>query len=196
MTNTAHVLREILLANELGGDLALAYRFSDPDGVRTGKSGWSFGVSQYDLSNNPRAAGCLAEIGFDSNEIKQLIAQTYADMRGANTRLRQYSTVVDTWDGWQFNHIITWVSNIVAANRTELRDETRFHLFDYHNQFYMSANGKMMSFLRSLGRPVTPEDTLDFKLRLPWGQKRPDDVRRRFDNIVRICRRTAPPPIM
>jgi len=42
-------MKQALLLNECDGDQELAYKFSDADGVRTGRSGYSFGVSQFDI---------------------------------------------------------------------------------------------------------------------------------------------------
>jgi hypothetical protein len=58
---------------------------------------------------------------------------------------------------------------------------------DYHNQFYVSFNGKMHRWLKaysSTGQELTPAAILNFKLKfLKWGRKRPDDVKRRYENI-------------
>jgi len=181
------VFKEIILRNELGGNVALAYRFSDPDGVRTGKSGWSFGVCQFDISHNPAATLCLRECGFTTDEIAGLKAQTIA-IGPMNPKLAASKATVDTWDDKQLFECLTVPYQMLSGDRIKVASQSvNYHVADYHNQFYMSRGGKMHTFLRGLGRPVTAGDIIRFKLGLPWGKKRPDDVQRRWENIEAVC---------
>lgn len=180
--------RKIILLNELDGNTSAAYRFSDPDGVRTGKSGWSFGVCQYDINNNPSAILCLREAGFTTDEIATLKAQS-APIAPFNAKLATCTKVIDKWDEKQLFECLTHPLQLCRESKVDFScNETLFHLADYHNQFYMSRGGKMHRRIANLHRPVTPEDVLEFKLQLAWGIKRPDDVRRRYNNIVKVCR--------
>jgi len=178
------LFREVIFTNELGGNAQLIYRFSDPDGVRTGKSGYSFGICQFDTQNNPNALLCLRECGFTTDEIRQIKQQT-GDIRPLNAKLTP--DVVDRWDAAQLVECLNTPLRLCQSLGITLTNEAKLHLGDYHNQFYMSKGGKMHSFLMRLGN-VIAEDIRAFKLTLPWGIKRPDDVHRRFNNIRRICR--------
>lgn len=186
--NIVEIFHRIILANELEGSTSHAYKFSDPDGVRTGKSGWSFGLSQFDINNNPSAILCLRECGFTTDEIAGLKAQTIADMRPMNNKLLANCAVIDRYDDQQMSDCLQWPSLLCKQSGIALETSGHIALADYHNQFYMSKGGKMHKHLQTIGRPVTADDIYRFKRSLPWGQKRPDDVKRRHDNIVRILK--------
>jgi len=176
--------RKALFANELDSNPNYLYRFSDPDGIRTGKSGYSFGLVQYDIMNNPVAEKCLKECGFTAQEIDRLKKQNTASVRDLEKKLRANSHIVDRYDNMQVAECVNHVRK--HSDRLGVlfdSDEAFVHLADYHNQFYLSPNGKCMNFIAGLRHSVRPEDIKHFKLSLPWGQKRPDDVLRRYNNI-------------
>lgn len=180
--------RKALLINEVENNLDFLYRFTDPDGIKTGKSGYSFGLVQFDVLNNSTAIACLKDCGFSPAEIERVKSQT-TDIKDLNTKLKAHAAVVDKYDNAQIVECVTHVTAVSAKRGFVFADEEAFvHAADYHNQFYMNENGKMAGFLASLKRPVTAEDIRDFKLSLPWGQKRPDDVKRRYNNIVKLMR--------
>ena len=183
-----------LLANEIGGHMSLIYRFSDADGIHSGKSGYSFGISQFDINNNPAAVLALREMNFTTDEIAALKAQT-ADMDKMNAKLLYHKDVVDRWDRKQLVECLEWPLLLChEINVLFSGEETLVHIADYHNQFYMSRGGKMYRWLKSVDDLITPEMIRDFKYTLPWGikqQARPrdkDDVWRRYYNIVKIMR--------
>ena len=180
------LFREIILQNELGGNRDLIYCFSDPDGVRTGRSGWSFGVCQFDVANNPDAILCLRACGFTTDEILGLKNQTL-EIGPLNNKLRAVCAIVNYWDTRQLRGCLYHPLNLCREYGISLGDRACvYHLADYNNQFYMSRGGKMHNFLKKLGRPVVIGDILKLKMSTRWGKKRPDDIHRRFDNIVRL----------
>ncbi|QOX79811.1 hypothetical protein FY034_13010 [Trichlorobacter lovleyi] len=180
------LLRQALIKNELGGNMALVYRFSDADGVRTGKSGYSFGVAQFDIANNHRAIECLKECGFTDADIARLRTQT-GPIGDLNDKLAAHKSVVDLYDTAQIDGTINWVRGISkAAGIVYADDEAFIHACDYHNQYDMKAHGKAISYLAKLGRPVTGQDIHKYKLGTIWGKKRPDDVERRYNNIRKL----------
>lgn len=185
------ILERVILANENGCSTARVYKLSDPDGVESGKSGWSFGRSQFDINNNPQAILCLRECGFTTDEIAGLKAQTIADMRPMNTKLLANCTIVDRYDDQQLKECLQIPAALCKSSGIQLTTGGLIALADYHNQFNMSKNGKMHCYLQKLGRPVTEADIYKFKLSLPWGQKRSDDVDRRHNNIVRILKEVS-----
>jgi len=189
--NKLELYRKIIFANELDNSISHVYKFSDPDGIRTGKSGWSFGMSQFDINNNPQAIICLRECDFTTDEIGRLKSQTLQDMKPMNTKLLANCTIVDRFDDQQFGECLQIPAELCKRSGIELTDPGHLALADYHNQFYMSRGGKMHTHLQTLGRPVTAEDIYQFKLALPWGQKRPDDVKRRHNNIIRLIKEAA-----
>lgn len=185
MTDTcpslADIMREILLANELSGNQAAAYRFSDADG-RAGRSGYSFGICQFDLKFNATASVILTRCGFSSGEISELKMQTEKSLDPYNAKLKAGSMVVDLWDRKTCDECLHHVLGLELP--WVIPGDTLFHLADYHNQFNLQDGGQMHRYLQGLTVPATPEHVLDFKLyQTRWGKKAPADVHRRFDNI-------------
>jgi hypothetical protein len=179
------LFRKIILANELGGDRRFIYRFSDPDGP-AGRSGYSFGLCQFDIAHNPAAILCLRECGFTTDEIAGLKSQSI-NPAGLESKLIDNDMIIDKWDNRQLAECLNHPLAVCRqSSGLMVTSKAMYHLADYHNQFYMSRGGKMHKFLLDLHRPVLSQDILDFKLTLSWGLKRPDDVCRRYKNIVDI----------
>lgn len=181
--------RIILSYNEVGNNSDLVYQFSDPDGVRTGRSGWSFGNSQFDINNNSRAQKILLECGFTETEIFLLEKQDRRlDMSTMNAKLLLNAEIINRADR---DHVLDSISHCISILLKDLipleTDEVFYHIVDYHNQFHFSNEGKLHRWLRELGRVITVDDIYDFKMNNTlWGSSRPDDVRRRFNNIQNI----------
>ena len=83
MKTLNEMFREVIVQNELEGDLAAAYKFSK---CSAGNSGWSFGVSQFDVKNNSTARECLLKCGFTQAEVASIQMET-VDPRFWNSRL-------------------------------------------------------------------------------------------------------------
>lgn len=182
------VFRDIIIANELGGDESVALRFSDPDGVKSGKSGWSFGVCQFDLANNGMAALCLRDCNFSSTEIDALKNQNCGDMAAANKRLAAHAEVIALWDQKQLAGCLNRVAEMARVGGWTYQDDKALLMAaDYHNQFYISKGGQFFTWARGLGHAVTCYDIYKFKLGQAWGLKRPDDVKRRYANLLTCC---------
>lgn len=194
---TPEKFKKIIIANELGGDLSHALRFSDPDGVRCGKSGWSFGICQFDLNNNPMAATCLTACGFSDSEIAALKAQTI-DVTLLEHRLRAAAEIIAGYDENQLGSCLLRADNLCSLfNLTPVDEAAILAVADYDNQFHFSAVNKpgyLVHYLAVLNRPFTAEDILEFKLHhTKWGRTKTKDVdgaedcRRRHKNVMRIA---------
>jgi hypothetical protein len=180
--------------NEIGHDPGLAYKFSDPDGVRTGKSGWSFGASQFDTQNNAWSWQILSRCGFKAKEIIGIINQTI-NAESLNFKLLASKNIIDVEDR---KHVEDSLEHVVTYCGDRMSDETLVHLVDYHNQLDITPGGLMHSYANSISanRPITPDDVLWLKLnKTLWGRPvskggkgRADDVQRRFQNIQKICK--------
>ncbi|WP_051361143.1 hypothetical protein [Desulfuromonas sp. TF] len=188
--NAVDTLRRILIANELGNHPGLAYHFSDPDGP--GRSGYSYGVCQFDLRHNRHAYAGLIECGFSMIEADSLMNQTCspAELNAMNSKLLGAAAVVDRLDAAEIAAAVDHVQRMVMIEDLHLADEEAFlHLCDYHNQYRLDFGGKAATYFKSYPGQVDAEAILTFKLKqTAWGQKRPDDVKRRWNNIVKICR--------
>jgi hypothetical protein len=182
--------RLVELANELENNPRAATRFSDPDGVHSGKSGWSFGECQFDLQNNPVAATCLRACGFTAEEIAGLKAQTI-DAKALEPKLKASAAIIQKFDRIQFSFCVTRTQAILSRrNITPADDTALLAVADYANQYYLSdidKPGYLVHHLLGLGRAFTALDVLNFKLdHTPYGKKHPGDCRRRYDNLVRV----------
>jgi len=179
-------LGQALLVNELGGDRATAYRFSSCPG---GKSGVSFGLLQWDIANNLRAAAILKECGFSLVEIAALESGQALKSANAlaklNAKLLEAKDTIDQVDNHELGQIMSWVRYCLASGGVDIADdETMVHLCDYHNQFYLSQGGKCIRYLQRIGQSITAFHVREFKLdHTEWGKKNPADVNRRWDNI-------------
>lgn len=186
------ILAQALFENELSGNANFIYKFSDADGVRTGKSGYSFGRCQFDINNNPAAKRILTEIGFTPAEVAGLLQQTIpmSALVNFNARLQTPAgmAIIDDHDNRHLDETIAHTHSVAVNAGLHLADQEVFiHLADYHNQFFINYRGKCVAYLQRLGRPITSADVLDYKLTTLWGKKRPDDVARRWNNIHAIC---------
>lgn len=182
-------IRTFLLKNEIGPDQSLIYKFSDPDGYRTGRSGWSFGCSQFDLSHNSSADEILEAAGFDRKDIDVLVRQTNAaNMDKYNAMLLAGRSTIDHADFEHMRESFYHCLKLVVDKEILLENfGVLYHLVDYHNQFSMSPNGKIHRHLQRLNRTITSKDILTFKLKNTlWGRKRPDDVNRRYENVALV----------
>ena len=187
------LLRDVLFLNEVGGDNGLVYRFSDADGFRTGRSGWSYGVSQFDVANNSGlAVKCLKEIGFTDQQVDFIIKQVYSvqEMARFSAMLKEKSAVVDKYDILHMGETVKLVSKLLLKyNCKDIAVDAFLAICDYHNQFYISPNGKMEAFIKTTiasKGTVTFDDISKRKMATKWGVDRPDDVRRRDRNIKTV----------
>lgn len=184
------LFEKVIVANELENNLAFAYRFSDPDGVRSGKSGWSFGRSQFDTKNNPQALKCLAKCGFDDTVIKGIVNQTI-DVAPFNAKLKAARDIIDRYDAVQFRACICKAQAIIKKHGISLVDDVALlAIADYDNQYYLSdvdKPGYLVHALKVLRRPVVARDILDFKVKsTTYGKKYPGDCQRRYDNLMAL----------
>lgn len=185
------LFRCLILANELDNTIDLAFRFSDPDGGRSGKSGWSFGVCQFDTRNNDQALKCLAAMGFTRDEIDGIVDQTI-DVRPFAARLKAHSDIIAEYDEAQLSRCLFSAMNFCAAHNLPVVDTGAILASaDYVNQ-YGSQGEQFAAFVKGLERPLVAEDILDFKLmHTVYGERFPRDCKRRYDNLVDLMKHNA-----
>jgi len=182
------LFRKIIILNELGADLDEALRFSDPDGIRSGKSGWSFGAVQFDTKNNDQAIACLREIGFTEAEIKGVVNQTI-DVTPLNKRLAENAGTIIEYDNRQLVHCLRSAERFSDQYRVPLADSAALlALADTVNQYGSLGAGSAAKLLAP-ARPVTAADILAMKLTWKYaqeGKRQHDDTVRRHNNIMQI----------
>lgn len=179
----AHKVMDAIAMNEISGNLSVAYRFSRASG---GNSGYSFGRSQFDVSNNPFVSQFLRnKCGFTAEDINNTLLRLEKDVTELNNKLREHKKEIDDYDLQHIKNMIKYVGGILSDLEVE-SEETFIHLVDYHNQFNLSYNGKMHKYLKTL-KFATCENILNFKLnQTKWGKEHPQDVKRRYNNIKRM----------
>ena len=178
-------IKRMLLLNECGGDESLIYKFSDADGVRTGRSGYSYGVSQFDIENNWDAIETLRDCGITPKELKRLFIQS-TEVDDLNDKLLINCDFVDEADDLHVQEMILRCDCFHA-----IEDElTLAMIIDYHNQLRFDITGKLYNYITDRlneGKTITARGIYNFKLNNTlWGRKRPDDVDRRYKNTLEV----------
>ena len=182
---------DVILLNELGGSTEAALRFSDPDGVQSGKSGWSFGVCQFDLENNNTASTCLKDCGFTSAEIDHLIRQDIpvSAVRELESKLKANAGIVEQYSIAQLAYCLNKALNFDVDFGIPLADSAAILAgADYVNQYGSQGNGAV-AYYKKLARPITATDVLNFKLaQTKYGREHPADCKRRYNNILKVVK--------
>lgn len=141
-----HKVMNVIAINEISGNLSVAYHFSKASG---GNSGYSFGRSQFDVSNNKSVSQFLRnKCNFTDDDINRLLRldKSISDL---NSKLREHKKEIDEYDLQHTKQMIKHVANLSGLPYVE-NEKTFVHLVDYHNQFNLSVNGKMHTFLKGL----------------------------------------------
>jgi len=188
MTTLNELFRLVIIANERGGDPSVAWKFSDPDGERSGKSGWSFGDSQFDTQNNAQAIACLKECGFTQEQIDGVVKQTI-DVKPLNALLFAHKDIIAKYDDAQLSHCINSAVNFCEARKLPVTDTAALlMLSDTVNQYGSLGDGSA-AYLGKLDHPITAEDILNMKLTWKYAtasKRGHDDTVRRYDNLIAI----------
>ena len=188
MKTINEMFRSIIALNE-GGE-SVAYRFSDPDGVRSGKSGWSFGLCQFDTRNNGEAIKCLVDCGFTHDEIHGVVDQTI-DVVPLAARLIAHKEIVDRYDMVQLQHCLDSAGNFAANHNIPLADSAAFLMTaDTVNQFGSLGDGSAAHLL-ALSKPVTADDILAMKLTWKYATQvkgGKEDTKRRYSNVITVVK--------
>jgi hypothetical protein len=179
-----------LMDNEIGGDLAYAYRFTDPDG-KSGRSGYSFGRSQFDCSHygRRRISEMLTKMGFSQDQIWRLVDNDpRIDDCQRRMELPEVRRAVDAFDSEHLDQMIEHCSRLRQLPRME--DDAAFAmLVDTHNQFTITPDGLTHTWLMFRDfedELLTAEMVMDFKIdEYKWGRSEHGrkDIRRRYDNV-------------
>lgn len=181
-------LDDIIGLNE--GGKAVAYKFSDPDGVHSGKSGWSFGTVQWDTKNNPRSLDCLRECGFTQDQIDGIVDQTI-DVRPLAAILVVHSDIIDRYDQEQLQHCLDSAGQFAKQYSVPVSDSAcLLMLADTVNQYGSLGHGSA-AYLLAFGRPVTAEDVLAMKLTWKYSMTVPGgkaDTIRRYKNVMSVVK--------
>lgn len=173
----------VILNNELSGILAAAYRFSHASG---GTSGWSFGRCQFDVKNNASVPTLLRKLGFTNEEMNSIITEA-VDPRQWNARLLAGSAIIDEADTAQLTYCLDKALNFITTYGIPVESPGGILASaDYCNQYGSEGQGAV-AYYKPLGRPITAEDVLAFKLTLTkYGENHPADCRRRYAGVMKV----------
>ena len=186
MKTLNEMFEDVISLNEGGSSVAL--KFSDPDGVHSGKSGWSFGLSQFDTRNNPIALDCLRECGFTQDEINGVVEQTI-DVKPLAAKLAAHADIISKYDMAQLQHCLDSAGNFAVDYAVPLDGtDAVLMIADTVNQYGSLGSGSA-AHLTALSRPVTAQDILDMKLTWKYATQvagGKDDTIRRFNNVIKV----------
>lgn len=173
------LVMKILALNEISGNENMICRFS----YAGGKSGYSFGRSQFDVTHNLAARKFLKEkCNFATDEIARLL-NLDKNITDLNNKLSKFRKEIDELDLSHVKEMIKYVGSLEHMPLVDT-EKTFIQLIDYHNQFNLSKNGKLHNWLKERDFIIS-KTILDFKLKqTKWGREHPQDVIRRFNNIV------------
>ncbi len=184
------IFRQCIIMNELSGDLSFIYKFSL---VKLGTSGYSFGITQLDVSNNAYALLAIKEMDFTTEQINALKNKLVSDITVYNTHLLAHRDIVDKYDDIQLKECLDTSLKLLNETHAEIDSiETFMHIADYCNQIGFSRNGRLYCFLQKCAaenKEVSSEMIKDFKFSLKWGRSHPEDVYRRYKNIVNVMKK-------
>lgn len=169
----------ILAQNEISGNENVITRFS----FAGGKSGYSFGRSQFDVTHNSAARDFLKnKCNFATNEIERLL-KLDKNIKDLNNKLSNFRKEIDELDLSHVKEMIKYVGSLENMPLVDT-EKTFIQLVDYHNQFNLSRDGKLHNWLKER-KFITSKSILDFKLKeTKWGRENKADVMRRYNNIV------------
>ncbi|MCF2674178.1 MAG: hypothetical protein ACLTXO_13325 [Fusobacterium varium] len=170
-------IMKVISLNEISGNENVICKFS----YAGGKSGYSFGRSQFDVKHNGVARNFLRnKCGFTAGDIERLL-KLDKNIKDLNEKLKKYKKEIDELDKKHIRDMVNYVASL--SGLPEFKNEKTFvHLVDYHNQFNLSKGGLMHNFIKNK-KILTSQDILNFKLGLKWGREQPQDVKRRYLNI-------------
>ena len=164
-TTLAQEYATMALATEDGGNTAVLSQFSGANGNST----YAFGLYQYDVGHNASAQTFLSSVGFTATQIAQLSqnsssnplsASTLASLNSQLATALQDPTNAAALDqlnaNWFSNQLLPqlqgaldniYQTNPAIADQIYQDPALQLRLIDYANQFGLSSNGQMSTWL-------------------------------------------------
>jgi hypothetical protein len=107
-------------------------------------------------------------------------------MAAANKRLIAHADVIARWDERQLaDCLIRAQAMAELGGWTYADDRALLYAADYHNQMHMSKGGSFFVWAKNK-KTISDYDIYKFRINQPWGVKRPDDVIRRYHNLLQV----------
>ena len=187
MKSMEELFRLVILLNEVSGNLKAILRFSDPDGP-SGRSGWSFGLCQFDTKHNDAALACLHECGCTESDIHSIVNQLPGSKELAS---KLKADIVARYDQAQLSRCLYSALNVTTSKGIVVVDTAAIlALADYVNQ-YGSIGNQFADYLNAcdLDKPVDIHEIQKWKLTTKYGKEHPDDCNRRYNNILSVLKK-------
>lgn len=187
MKSMNELFYDVILLNELSGNIKAALRFSDPDG-KSGRSGGSFGVCQHDTRHGKYGVVCLKECGFSDEEIFHVVNMS-GNMRELAKKLKP--EIVEKYDTIQLSDCLNSALNATTSNGVmAVTTGPILALADYSNQ-YGSCGPSFIKYLNEKDTDgLTIEEVQEWKLKYTkYGREHPDDCQRRYSNILAVLKK-------
>lgn len=186
MKSLSELFYDVILLNELSGNVRAAMRFSDPDGP-SGRSGGSFGVCQHDTRHGKYGKTILRECGFNPGEIEQVV-----NMQGDTKALAKklIPEIVEKYDTIQLSECLNSALNATTSNGVmAVTTGPILALADYVNQ-YGSCGPSFIEYLNTKDTDgLTIEEIQEWKLKhTKYGREHPADCKRRYANILKVLK--------
>lgn len=169
--------------------------------AEAGKSGWSFGPIQFDISVSPTGRKILEEIGVSREDVQELATDIWSKRHenrflienivehiNAMLKKRMYRFSIARQSYEYISKAVSRLGMLKDTEHLKLNMPTMLMLIDYHNQFHISRNGRCHEWLKRQ-EAVGVNNFMMFKYDLPWAQKIEgvDDIKRRFECIMDYC---------
>ena len=179
---------DVIILNELGGNKSAALRFSDPDG-KPGRSGWSFGLCQFDTRHNGDAISCLVDCGFTQDEIHGVVDQTI-DVKPLAARLIAHKDIIEQYDTKQLSSCLDSAMNAVTSHGVMVFESAAILcLADYVNQYGSIGEGFSEWMNQRDSDGITAAEVQEFKLtKTKYGREHKADCERRYNNIMAVVK--------
>ena len=206
LNDTKEKFRSLMIENELGGNLNDAYVLTK---CGAGKSGYSFGLIQMDLSVNSTGRDIFKSAivaGGITNSFVEMIMKkvinyanilTKDELAMINEALskpaarlivdRSFDLFYDSYASKIDRFIKIW-SKVESKKLFLSKSFTQLFLFDYNNQFNISAGGKFDVFISGLDK-INSFEMLRYLMNTKYAtdklaQKK--DLIRRFSNVIKF----------
>ena len=180
---------KVISKNEVSSSKKIALNW----GLSSGKSGLSFGWIQEDIKHNSSANNFI-RTWFSKQELETLSTIYFSNKkedlnfkRLMNLRLESLELQIFKRQMKILNDDINYIQNLKGLEFLKEKELALAFAVDYHNQFFVSKNGKFHNTWANKSSEYFLENFLNWKLtKIFWGRKNPADVNRRYLNTLEV----------
>ena len=183
-------LNTVVLATECGGNPAYISKFS----FAGSNSSYSFGLYQFDVKSNPNAQSFLAQLGFSAGQIALLSQNgglSQSQLSNLDAQLSEAlqnpanATAIQALNNSQASVLVVQLQNllnVVGQNNPNIASQIygsqdfQLRILDYANQFGISPNGPLESWLSNLSSSTQLTDAMfqNYVMSTAYGKEFPN----------------------